>query len=119
MGSGQAMFFSRSFPRVSSDAQTLSVETAWDAVEDLCILSPGRLPKPRLIPLSTPGNFQVIGEVQAIVVDEETMKPCSFEVFVGDGRFSLFSEEAGQPFPVIGNWLSFTVVGLKLYDEGY
>lgn len=97
--------------------EMMGVETDERLQQDVRLLSLHEDRKARLSPLPTPGDYQVVGEIKEIETDEETMRPYQAYVAVDYGFFTVDVREVQEKVQ-IGDWLSFTAVGLIFSCDG-
>jgi hypothetical protein len=116
VGSGHVMITTAHPEPDGFQRQLITAESLQRLVRDVRLLSPNETHIPRLLPLSTPGDYQVVGEIQVIVRTDDTLGRTSVEVIVGSGWFTLGTDEVSESV-VEGDWISFTAVGLIFCDE--
>lgn len=77
----------------------------------------GAVEPPAVVPLPTPGDFEVRGTVRHVWYPSEPAGNRITEVNVGDADFSLSLEDIGHFRPDIGTKVEFVVHDLSMWDE--
>jgi hypothetical protein len=96
-------------PQNIKSGDSISVETAFEALSNLQVLTTTRFPK--MIALQTVGHYEVVGVVSFVSGDGV------FYIDVDDFTFRLNSEDTEGFILSKGEWVSFAIHGLVFYDE--
>lgn len=115
VASGQAPLYSQATPDCLLPGSQISVETSQNKVVDFHVLSNlNQLFIGRLTPLANSYDYEVVGRV-AVLYDD------IFDVDVEPGlcSFTVAFEEIGPTKVVKGDWVTFKVLGLELWDEHF
>jgi hypothetical protein len=111
--SGQAMLYSPATSSALLSASHIYVETGYNDIEDFRFLSESSQSfTGKLLPLSNPCDYEVTGQVEYLNED-------IFDVYVENGEcsFSIAFDESVPTNLKKGNWVTFKVNLLELYDE--
>ena len=111
--SGQAMLYSQATSSALLSISQISVETGHHDIEDFRFLSnSGQSHAGKLLPLSNQCDYEVTGQVAILFED-------MFVVNVENGKcsFAIAFDESIPTTVKKGNWVTFKVSGLELWDE--
>jgi hypothetical protein len=118
---GEALFFpSKQFQEGS---ELLYVEVEHREIKDFKVLPSNTAGIYRVEALPHRGDYQVIGQVSSIMIDDDDNSIQSIGVCVdaytcstGSFTFCLSSEEMGAIAIVENDWVEFVLIGLSLWD---
>lgn len=104
--------------RSHASPQELSVETGVKAYEDFRLLPETEPHVYWFKPLSTPGDYDLIGRVRQVFTYDDGQLSC-INVWVGSCRFDFSKEHLNGVEVEEGAWVQFRVRELELFDENY